>query len=62
MRFDLWYNHELKDVASASCSFSDCDCMYRGFLYDVSGAIIGDLVANNSIIVEKHFPGIFGND
>lgn len=64
MRFDIWYSSRtLKDVAYAgNVTFYPETCQYRGHLFTESGQLIGDFVADNSVIIEKHFPGIFGNN
>ena len=58
MKVDIWYPGE--EIAFADCSFADCDCVYRGNLYNAQGRIIGDYSSNNSAEIEKRFPGIFG--
>lgn len=30
---DFWYGNTLSECTSASWTFSDCDCIYRGNLY-----------------------------
>ena len=61
MKFDLWNGHKLCEVSFADCFFYPQDTVYRGNLYNKEREIIGDFTADNSVIVEKHFPGIFGN-
>ena len=58
MKIDIWYKGE--QVAAADCTFYPGDCEYRGNLYNASGRIIGDYSSKNSVEIEKHFPGIFG--
>lgn len=60
MTIDYWYGHSKKDIAFVSVSFSDLDCVYRGNVYDINRKCIGDFSSNDSIKVEKAFPGVFG--
>lgn len=55
MKFDFWYGNTLKDVKRIDCSFSDCDCVYRGNMWDKDGKIIGDYETADSTEVEKTF-------
>lgn len=61
MNFDMWDDHKLKEVSFADCFFYPQDAVYRGNLYNNEREMIGDFTADNSVIVEMHFPGIFGN-
>lgn len=61
MKYDFWYGHTLKDVAAVTCTFYDNDGVYRGNMYDNAGRIIGDFTCNDSVKIEKRWPGIFGN-
>jgi len=61
MKFDFWFNNTLVDVVRIDCYFYPDKCIYRGNLYDINNKIIGDFVVNDSLIIEKYFPGIFGN-
>ena len=60
MKIDYWYN-DGRRAAYADCYFYPNDGVYRGNVYDINGDMIGDYTANNSIEIEKRFPGIFGN-
>ena len=55
MKIDLWYGDKILDVAFVSCSFSDCDCIYRGNLFDKDKRIIGDYSTHDSVEIEKQF-------
>ena len=55
MKIDLWYGDKISDVAFISCSFSDCDCIYRGNLFDKDKRIIGDYSTHDSVEIEKQF-------
>lgn len=60
MKIDYWYK-DGRHAAYADCTFYPNDGVYRGNVYDANGNIIGDYVSRNSIEIEKHFPGIFGD-
>lgn len=55
MKTDFWYNDSLKDVAKIDCSFSDCDCVYRGNMWNKDGKMIGDYETADSTEIEKIF-------
>ena len=57
---DFWYGDSKKDIASADCYFYPNSGHYAGNIYNSKGDIIGDYTSNDSIEIEKHFPGIFG--
>ena len=59
MTIDYWYSN--RKAAFADCTFYPADGVYRGNIYNSSGKPIGDYSSKNSVEVEKHFPGIFGN-
>ena len=56
MRFDFWYGHKKADVAFISVSFSDLDGVYRGNIYDKTGAAIGDYNTRDSLQISAAFP------
>lgn len=60
MRIDYWYS-DRRDVAFATCVFYPNDCIYRGNIYDAYGNAIGDYSCRDSVEIEKHSPGIFGD-
>lgn len=60
MIIDFWYGDTKKDVAGASCTFYPNAGEYRGNLYDEHGETIGDYTSRDSVEIERHFPGIFG--
>ncbi len=62
VHFDFWYGHSKKNVAFVSVSFSDCDCIYRGVMYDASKKMIGDFWSVDSVAIEKAFPGVFAHE
>ena len=59
MKIDIWYPGEV--AVFATCTFSDCDCIYRGTLFNAEGKMIGDYSSTDSVEIERRFPGIFGN-
>lgn len=59
MTFNMWNDYRLKDVVCADCFFYPEKGTYSGNLYNENGVVIGDFTANNSVIIELHFPGIF---
>ena len=56
MRFDFWYGNTIADVAQIDCFFSDVDCIYRGNMYDKTGAAIGDYNTRDSLQISTAFP------
>ena len=55
MKIDMWYDNKFSDIAAIDCFFSDCDCVYRGNLYDANGKMIGDYSTTNSVEIERRF-------
>ena len=55
MRLDFWYGDSLKDVAKVNCNFNDCDCEWRGQMFNTNGDIIGDYSTSDSSEIEKIF-------
>jgi len=58
MKTDFWYGHNIKDVDSASVAFYPNDVVFRGWMYS-NGRIIGDYETDDSIELQRIFPGIF---
>ena len=50
--YEMWYGDRIVDIDNISCSFSDCDCCYRGNLYN-EGKAIGDYHTTDSVTLEK---------
>ena len=60
---DYWYEDgrkAKKEVAFADCFFYPNEGLYRGNLFDSNKKAIGDFTSNDSVEIEKRFPGIFG--
>ena len=49
---DLWYPNERGNINGMDCSFSDCDCIYRGNLY-ANERPVGDFSARDSRVVKS---------
>lgn len=58
LKIDYWYGHTREDVTMVGYAFSDMDCLYRGNIYHMSRPI-GDFVCDDSVELEREFPGIF---
>ena len=58
VQLDFWYGNTLSEITHVSCSFSDCDCMYRGNMF-INGKCVGDFASYDSVAIEKFFPGIW---
>lgn len=43
---DLWYYDTLEECDSLTCSFSDCDCVYRGNIIK-NGRFVGDYATDD---------------
>ena len=55
-KVDMWYNHPfIKKVYFADAFFSDCDCVYRGNIYDENGKVVGDYTTTDSVWIENSF-------
>lgn len=50
----------MSDVIGASCTFYPNEGIYRGWLFNEAGKIIGDYTSSDSVEIENTFPGIFG--
>lgn len=60
MQTDFWYGDNMSDVIGASCTFYPNEGIYRGWLFNEAGKIIGDYTSSDSVEIENTFPGIFG--
>ena len=60
IKFDYWYKGAHKDVACADCFFYPNNGYYAGNIYNKDGNPIGDFWSDDSVEIEKRFPGIFG--
>lgn len=58
--FDMWYGNSVSEVDKADCFWSDCDCVYRGNVYN-GGRIIGDYTAKSVQAIEKALPQLAGD-
>ena len=62
LKIDYWYKDGRENPAVyATATFYPNDGIWRGNVYDANGNIIGDYVSDNSVEIEKRFPGIFGD-
>ena len=52
MTIDLWYGADSAGWDTLDCSWSDCDCIYRGNLYK-GGKAIGDYSTGDYQEIEK---------
>lgn len=56
LRVDMWYGHEFEAKKyGADAYFSDCDCVYRGNIFDDTGKMIGDYETTDSVWIEQNF-------
>ena len=61
LKIDYWYKNGRENPAVyATCTFYPNEGIYRGNVFDANGKIIGDYTSDNSVEIEKRFPGIFG--
>ena len=60
MTIDYWYNDDGQAVY-ADCAFYPNEGVYRGNVYDANGNMIGDYISDDSVEIERRFPGIFGD-
>ena len=60
IKIDFWSGYSLQDVDTISIFFYPNDGQYRGNLYK-DGKAIGDFTSNDSVQLEKMFPGIFSD-
>ena len=60
LNIDFWYGDSEKDIAAADCFFYPNSGHYAGNIYNKDGKAIGDFTSNDSVEIEKRFPGIFG--
>lgn len=58
---DIWPGNSYDDIVKIDISFSDCDCVYRGNIYNKEGKMIGDYSASDSLTLEKMFPQLVFN-
>ena len=58
IKIDKWYTGER--IHRADCFFYPEKGIYAGNVYNKAGKIIGDYWSDNSVEIEKRFPGIFG--
>mgnify|MGYP004656319569 FL=1 len=56
---DLWYDDMLEDCDSLTCSFSDCDCVYRGNIIK-NGRFVGDYTTGDFRKIEKLYRFMVG--
>lgn len=62
LKIDLWYNDNISDISYiGNITFNDIDCNYRGHVFTEKGRLIGDFTCNDSVELEKRFPGCFGD-
>lgn len=62
LKIDYWHKDGRENPAVyADCTFYPNDGIYRGNVYDANGNMIGDYTSDDSIEIEKRFPGIFGD-
>ena len=62
LKIDLWYNNNVSDINYiGNINFNDMDCNYRGHIFAENGRLIGDFCCDNSVELEKRFPGCFGD-
>jgi len=62
-KIDYWYKsgrEARKEIAFANVSFYPNEGIYRGNVFNSDKKIIGDFTANDSVEIERRFPGIFG--
>ena len=62
-KIDYWYENGTKarkEVAFASVTFYPNEGLYRGNLFNSNKKAVGDFTSDDSVEIEKHFPGIFG--
>jgi len=60
-KIDYWYDLRKKDADAVTVTFYPGDGVYRGNLYK-AGRSFADFTCDDSVELEKKFPGIFGND
>ena len=58
MKIDYWYGNCKRDIAKITILFYPESATYRGNLIDKTGRIIGDYATQNSVDLEKTFPGL----
>lgn len=58
---DIWPGNSFEDIAKIDIFFSDCDCVYRGNIYNKDGKMIGDYSAKSSTDIPKMFPQLVFN-
>lgn len=56
---DLWYDDTLSECDGLTCSFSDCDCVYRGNIIK-NGQFVGDYTTGDFREIEKLYSRMNG--
>lgn len=62
-KIDYWYKNgreARKEVAFVDCFFYPNEGLYRGNIFDSNKKAIGDFTSDDSVEIERRFPGIFG--
>ena len=62
-KIDYWYKNgreARKKIAFADCFFYPNEGVYRGNIYNSEKDAIGDYISDDSVEIERRFPGIFG--
>ena len=59
MYLDFLYDHNISDVAKISCAFYGNEGIYRGWMFDKEGRIIGDYSSDDSLKIESTFKALF---
>ena len=60
-KIDYWNDLRKKDADTVTWAFYPDGCVYRGNLWK-DGRAFADFVCNDSVELEKHYPGIFRNE
>lgn len=62
LKIDYWYEDGRKNPAVyATATFYPNEGVWRGNVFDATGKMIGDYVSDDSVEIERRFPGIFGD-
>ena len=62
-KIDYWYKNgreARKEVAFVSVTFYPNEGLYRGNLFNSNKKAVGDFTSDDSVEIEEHVPGIFG--
>lgn len=60
-QIDMWYGDVFDPKKhTIDCFFSDCDCVYRGNIYNENGKVIGDYQSPDSCWIQRFFNINFG--